>query len=191
MSQFRTILVDPPWPTRKTGKRSVRPNQGTQLVYPTMSLDAISDLPVDNLSGQDSLCFLWSIDRYLAEAHNVLANWGFKKHCTFVWNKPTGVCPFSVQFCNEFLLLGYKGRLKLAHIGQRTHFAASVTAHSRKPEESYALIERIGYAPRVELFARGQRDGWLCVGNEINGQDINTALADISAPLKNKEQGDR
>lgn len=38
--------------------------------------------------------------------------------------------------------------------------------HSRKPPESYALIERVSRGPRVEYFSRVARPGWVARGNE-------------------------
>src|SRR5262249_20091264 len=40
--------------------------------------------------------------------------------------------------------------------------------HSRKPDEAYALIERMyPDLPKIELFARGEiRPGWTVWGNE-------------------------
>lgn len=32
------------------------------------------------------------------------------------------------------------------------------------------MIERVSYAPRIELFAREQFDGWDCWGNEIKDE---------------------
>jgi N6-adenosine-specific RNA methylase IME4 len=38
--------------------------------------------------------------------------------------------------------------------------------HSRKPDQSYELIERISPGPRLEMFARSARPGWRVWGNE-------------------------
>jgi len=35
--QYRCIVIDPPWDQGKTGLRSVRPNQGVVLDYPTLT----------------------------------------------------------------------------------------------------------------------------------------------------------
>jgi MT-A70 len=39
--------------------------------------------------------------------------------------------------------------------------------HSRKPHEAIARIERFCPGPRVELFAREQREGWDSLGDEL------------------------
>jgi len=38
--------------------------------------------------------------------------------------------------------------------------------HSRKPDEIYQRIEQLCSGPYLELFARQQWPGWVCVGDE-------------------------
>jgi len=38
--------------------------------------------------------------------------------------------------------------------------------HARKPEEFVLLIERCSPDPFLELFARGDREGWAMWGNQ-------------------------
>lgn len=40
--------------------------------------------------------------------------------------------------------------------------------HSRKPDEIIPIIEACSSAPRIELFARGVRDGWAMWGNQAS-----------------------
>lgn len=42
-------------------------------------------------------------------------------------------------------------------------------AHSVKPEEMRRMIEKVSYAPRIELFAREKHEGWDAWGNEVEG----------------------
>ncbi len=48
-----------------------------------------------------------------------------------------------------------------------TAIHAPRTAHSAKPDEMRRMIERVSYAPRLELFARGEAAGWDVWGNEV------------------------
>lgn len=48
-----------------------------------------------------------------------------------------------------------------------TGFIEPKTVHSRKPREMREMIERVSYAPRIELFAREKFPGWDCFGNEV------------------------
>jgi N6-adenosine-specific RNA methylase IME4 len=53
---------------------------------------------------------------------------------------------------------------------------APVREHSRKPAEVYRRIERFCAGPRIELFARERRPGWISWGDEIGRFDA-TSLA--------------
>jgi N6-adenosine-specific RNA methylase IME4 len=54
--------------------------------------------------------------------------------------------------------------------------------HSAKPAELYARIETLlGPLPRLELFARQQQPGWVCIGSEITQNDIKVDLATLAA----------
>ena len=73
---------------------------------------------------------------------------------------------------HELLLFGRigKGQHETSWGGYRdvpSVIEARRTKHSRKPEESYQLIERVSKGPRVEFFARSGREGWTSWGNEI------------------------
>ena len=165
---FRTLVVDPPWPQRKTGLRAVRPLQFRDLPYNTMGLEEMKKFPIDNFAAQDSHIYLWTINKYLRESFSILDAWGFKFHVVLVWNKPTGVCPFSFQFRNEFVLFGYRGPLELKKIGLPTNFSAGVREHSRKPDELYRIAEIVSHPPRIDIFSREKRDGWEQFGDELN-----------------------
>ncbi len=40
--------------------------------------------------------------------------------------------------------------------------------HSRKPDEQYDIIEACSPGPYLELFARGERNGWVSWGAEAD-----------------------
>ena len=59
-----------------------------------------------------------------------------------------------------------------------------VEAHSKKPDiVRERIVELMGDISRVELFARKQYDGWVCLGDEIDGKDIREAIDEV----KNRE----
>ena len=52
--------------------------------------------------------------------------------------------------------------------------------HSRKPDGLQERLEKmLPNSSRLELFARRQRLGWDCVGNEIDGRDIREVLQEL------------
>ena len=52
-----------------------------------------------------------------------------------------------------------------------------IEEHSKKPDiVRDKIVQLFGDIPRIELFARQRVDGWDCLGNEIDGQDIREAI---------------
>jgi N6-adenosine-specific RNA methylase IME4 len=60
---------------------------------------------------------------------------------------------------------GYAVRTDAKNI--RSVLCAPVSVHSRKPPESYELVEARSHGPYLEMFARTERPGWTSWGNEI------------------------
>ena len=175
-NKYDLIYADPPWRQSKGGKKSVRPNSsGKVLDYPTLSLDEIKEqLAIANaLTGDNSILFLWTIDKYLFEAEAMAKELGYKLHARMIWNKVNGIpAAFTVRFGHEYLLYMYKGKLIPVNPKERgkihTVFTELVQRHSQKPEEAYNIIERL-YPDlnKIELYARNQRYGWDCWGDEV------------------------
>ena len=44
--------------------------------------------------------------------------------------------------------------------------------HSHKPEETFAIIQRLSDGPYLELFARRRTPGWDVWGNEIDSDIV-------------------
>lgn len=54
-----------------------------------------------------------------------------------------------------------------------TGFVEPKREHSRKPETMHKMIERVSYAPRIELFAREAAPGWKVWGDEApEGKEV-------------------
>lgn len=74
-------------------------------------------------------------------------------------------------FCptNEFLLLGRKGRMPKGkqRIDSTWWQVKRQQKHSKKPEFFQDLIETVSDSPRLEMFARREREGWDVFGNEV------------------------
>jgi len=164
--KYQIIYADPPWPIKKI-KRKVRPNQ-VDMDYPVMKIRDIKLLPVGDISEETCKCFLWTIQKYLKEAFDVLEYWGFKYQRTITWDKGNGMCLFGFHHRTEFLLFGYKGKIDM--YPKQKAFPTLVTArserHSKKPQIFRDLISPFGDT-KIELFARQKTDGWDVWGNEV------------------------
>lgn len=56
--------------------------------YPTMSLEDIKNLPINNLADKNCALFMWTTIPLLKDSFSVLDSWGFEyKSIAFVWIK--------------------------------------------------------------------------------------------------------
>jgi N6-adenosine-specific RNA methylase IME4 len=160
-NQYRTILADPPWDINQIGLR------GASVHYRLMSVDAICALPVKNLAAEASHLWLWVTNASLPAGLRVMEAWGFSYRSCLTWIKPSFGLGQYLRTQTEHLLFGIHGKAPVLFRSQGTWFYAPLQRHSQKPEEQYAIIERLSPAPRLELFARRERPGWDAWGNEV------------------------
>ena len=182
-TKYRTIVADPPWKYGKWGKADpkTRPNcKEYDMPYETMSIEEIKALNVAGLADENCELYLWTTQKYLPNAFEVLKAWGFKYCQTLTWCKtPRGKGQGGV-YCptNEFLILGRKGKMPKVERVDTTwfHTKRPHNAHSKKPEFFQELIETVSEAPRLEMFARRKRVGWDIWGNELeNDVELETS----------------
>lgn len=163
---FRTLVIDPPWPMGKSARVDT-PEQGSTLDYPTMSLEEIEALPIQEHAAADAHLYLWVTQRFLPAGLKLVEDWGFKYHCLLTWLKPGGFAPFSWMFNTEHVVFAYRGRFELRELGLNIGFQAPRGAHSEKPETFYEMVERASFEPWVEMFARRGRANWTVWGDEM------------------------
>lgn len=182
MKRYGVLYVDPPWRQSKGGKKAVRPkSSGEKLDYQVLGLDEIKNYLklATELTENDAVLFLWTIDKYLFETQEIAEGLGWKLHARMVWNKVTGIpVAFTIRFGHEYLLYMYKGRLTKVAKKERgkihSVFTERVRKHSQKPEVAYQIIERLyPNTKRLEMYARPvspmfpKRKGWDVWGNEV------------------------
>ena len=137
MTQYRTIVADPPWPMPETGvttrgetdgkgrytAKGGRIMDGTwwgrhrggsvRLPYETMTVEEICELSVPDLADSDAHLYLWTTNRFLEDAYAVARAWSFRPAQLLVWTKkPMGV-GFGGAFTTttEFVLFCRRGSL--------------------------------------------------------------------------------
>jgi N6-adenosine-specific RNA methylase IME4 len=165
--RFPVIYADPAWHFEPYSE--ITANSQPSHHYPTMSLDEICALPVSALATDDAVLFLWTTAPHLEEAIQVIKAWGFNYATNIVWVKDKIGTGYYVRNQHELLLIATRGDLPAPLPAQRPPSVISSPRreHSRKPDEAYALIERMyPELPKIELFARHARQGWACWGNE-------------------------
>lgn len=127
-----------------------------------------------SLTEENSIMFLWTIDKYLFEAQQIAERLGYRLHARMIWNKVTGIpAAFTVRYGHEYLLYMYRGKLTPVAKNERgkihTVFTEQVKGHSQKPAKAYEIIERLyPNLRKIELYARNSHRGFDCWGNETN-----------------------
>jgi len=180
-NKYKTIYADPPWMESGGGKIK----RGADRHYPLMKTKDIIELPIHNLAEDNCHLYLWVTNNFLEDGLKVMKAWGFtyKTKITWVKGKYLDLEEKTFQFENaglgqyfrgldEVCLFGVKGSLPYKTLeGKRqqgkTVFIAPRGEHSEKPKIMYDIIEKVSYAPYIELFARNKRTGWDVWGNEV------------------------
>jgi N6-adenosine-specific RNA methylase IME4 len=167
--RYPIILADPPWKFDVYDSESGL-DRAAAAHYPTMKIEDICELPIAGLATPHAVLFLWSTAPHLQKAFQVLAAWGFEYTTNIIWVKHAPGLGYWVRNQHELLLIAKRGDMRSPPEGTRppSIIEAPRREHSRKPDEAYALIERMyPELPKIELFARARRSGWEAWGNEL------------------------
>jgi len=183
---FKTVIADPPWSyDNKVGPQaspSHRPNSwdktgtaSSSQRYGEMSLQDIKALPVADLTeSRGSHLYLWTTNSMIVEAHEVARAWGFEPKTVITWVKtrhtdgePSMKMGFYYRSATEHCLFAVRGRLRLSGPARPTAFFHPRLAHSEKPTTIHEWAEEQSPRPRLELFARREREGWACFGSAL------------------------
>lgn len=166
--KYRTIVADPPWEYDEGFVSELKVGAVLRpLPYPSMTIEEILELPVRPLADSDCRLFLWTTNRWLDDAFDVMRVWGFKYVQTLIWEKPDpNHCTGSLAPNVEFLLTGRRGAPRRLGRFPNSVLRAVGGDHSQKPEMWMDYIETVSPGPYLELFARRQRFNWDTWGNE-------------------------
>lgn len=173
--KYSTIYADPPWRFQnRSGK--VAPEHKRLNRYETMSLEDIKNLPVSEIAAEKSHLYLWVPNALLPEGLAVMEAWGFEYKSNLIWEKvrkdgqPDGRgVGFYFRNVTEMVLFrirGEKNRTLDPARSQVNLIRTMKREHSRKLDEMVELIERCSPGPFLEMFARGDREGWDMWGNQ-------------------------
>jgi N6-adenosine-specific RNA methylase IME4 len=171
MKKYKIIYADPPWNYADKGCQGTMANH-----YKGMKIEDICNLPINQISDDNSILFLWVTYPMLKEGLKVIESWGFKyKSIAFQWIKlnKKGKGYFYglgrwTRGNTEPCLLATKGKPKRISPAVFQIIEAPLTKHSAKPSEARnKIIKLVGNLPRIELFAREKTYGWDVWGNEV------------------------
>lgn len=171
--KYSVIYADPPW-----SYQDKRCNGNAADHYPTMRIEDICSLPVQDLAADNCVLFLWATYPMLKEALKVIEAWGFKyKSIGFQWVKQNrsgngyffGLGRWT-RGNTEPCLIAVKGKPHRASNSVSQLIFAPLRAHSQKPDITRDKIRELmgGDHSYIELFARNTTPGWDVWGNEVN-----------------------
>lgn len=194
--KYNIIYADPAW-SFKTYSDKGKEKKSAENHYPCMKIDDIYNLPVSNIAEKDCILFLWVTNPLLKEGLKTIEKWGFTyKTIAFVWvkkNKKADTPFWGLGYWSranvELCLLATKGKPQRVDKGvhqiietfedfETETIVSPIRKHSQKPEEvRLKIIKLCGDLPRIELFAREQKEGFDVWGNEVeNSIDIKLNL---------------
>lgn len=173
--RFGTIYLDPPWSYGNQATRSATDNH-----YPTMTIEEIAALPVEELAAEEGHIYLWTTNGFLHESFHLLEHWGFEYKSLLVWDKEKYGIGNYWRLQTEYLLLGTRGGLAVAEKNNRNIVREESAGHSVKPHIIRKMIESMSPGPRLELFARRVATGWTCWGNEIRRTMFDVDIKEVA-----------
>lgn len=174
--KYRIVYADPPWSYKDKRDKHTRLSGGASVHYRTMDIKDIKSLPIQNITDDNCMLFLWVTFPNLQEGLDTIKAWGFKyKTLGFSWlktNKINGKPFFGIGYYTksncEVCLIGVKGKpIKVSN------YISSVVIesrgeHSAKPKSVRdKIVQLCGDIPRIELFAREATEGWDTWGDEV------------------------
>lgn len=183
--RFRTILADPPWDIQQKGAR------GAEMHYDLMTLAQIKAMPVADLAEDDAHLWLWVTNGTLRHGYDVAEAWGFTVRSPLTWIKFRLGLGNYLRNATEHVLFATRGRAPVNFNSQPTWINAPVQDHSHKPEEQYALIERVSPGPYLELFARRRPSSsadWSVWGNEVDS-DVVIPGYPVASDMRHRRAG--
>ena len=183
MKKYKIIYADPPW--MYNDRRNHKSTGMALSAYNCMEIENIKKLPINKISDNNSVLFLWVTLPKLKEGIDVLESWGFKYiTVAFVWVKQNpkndGIYSGLGHWTNanaEIVLLGKKGKISRIVKNIKQIVIEHRGKHSVKPNEvRNRIVQLMGDLPRIELFARQKNEGWDIIEGKDNadgtGQDI-------------------
>jgi N6-adenosine-specific RNA methylase IME4 len=160
--KFDVIVIDPPWEMEgeytQEGRRGIPP-------YPVMTLDEIKNIKLP--ASDDCILWLWTTNRKMKYIFGILEAWEFEERNILTWVKDTFGVGDWLRNQTEHCILAIKGKPKFDGRASTTVLLAKRTKHSEKPEEFYSMVEKTCFGSKLDYFARKQRKGWKCYGNEV------------------------
>ena len=164
---FEVIYADPGWQYNNFNVENA-----AQALYTTWPVEEICDKwedPINKVSNNQSVLFLWATNPMLQEAFQVMSVWGFKYKTNMVWVKDQARGKaWWARSQHELLLIGVRSKTAKPVWVPPSALLADRREHSQKPDEFRTVIEKMfPLGSWLEVNAREQHDGWISYGDEL------------------------
>jgi N6-adenosine-specific RNA methylase IME4 len=183
--KFDLILCDPPY------FYDVEANRASDRIgnhYSQMATQEICELPIQNITEKKAILFLWSPSPKIEDAMEIIKSWRFEYKTQIVWNKKYIGLGRNVRQMHEILLIAKKGDYPVPLFKPQSIIEEKRTDHSRKPEKSYEIINRMYPDSRkIELFARYVYPGWIGVGLEAEPKTYTDSRVKVYTKLNRQK----
>ncbi len=181
---FDIVYADPPWDYNgkmqfdKSGKGVDEIDLSKNIFissaafkYPTLKLDELMRIPVNEIAKEDCLLFMWTTNPHLVQAIELGKTWGFEYRTVgFVWDKMShNPGQYTLSNC-ELCLIFKRGRIPSPRGARNIQqlVRSPRGKHSEKPIEIMQAIEKMFPSQeRIELFARRAVKGWFSWGLDL------------------------
>ena len=187
--RYGVIAADPPWDVQQKG------SFGADQHYDLMTLEQIKAMgpAVQALAEDNAHLYLWVTNATLRVGYDVMEAWGFTPRSPLTWVKPRFTLGNYLRNATEHVLFGTRGKAPVQFRSQPTWVFAPLQEHSVKPDEFYAIVDRVSGrdVKKAELFARRvpPAPNWSVWGNEIES-DISLAPWGYPVPSDYARQDD-
>lgn len=165
VSSYKCIVADPPWPHTGGGGR------GSNHHYKVLKMEDIAttilNAPCWHPNESGCHLYFWVLNNYLFEGKEVMNQLGFRYISNIVWVKDRFGIGYYFRGQHELCLFGVMGKLPTLVNNISTVVHAKRRKHSEKPDEFFSMVEHASPGPRLEMFARKERFGWFCWGDEL------------------------
>ena len=165
-----------------------------------MTINQISALKINDLADLNgAILALWVPSSLIEGGLFIMKSWGFNFKQSFIWVKTKknssikqaselsdNILSFGMgrlfRQTHEICLIGINNNKiykKLKNKSRRSVCFAQNIRHSKKPESLQDKLELMFNGDDInylELFARREREKWICLGNEISKEDINISI---------------
>ena len=185
MNKFGVILADSAWNYETWAPDGA--HKSPENHYTVSSLESMASLPVSILTAKNCVLLMWCTWPMMAQGAALMEAWGFEYKTGIPWLKlskdmlPRIGTGYHTRVCSEYIMIGTKGSPCAPEPFERLPgiILAHQGAHSAKPDAAYTFAE-LYHGPRIELFARRYRPGWISLGNELDGMDLSESIQRVA-----------